>query len=274
MRERRLRTGFVALVVTGVAIGVALAGPAAAQPSNDDFDAATAISTLPYSETIDMSTATAAADDPHPNCMNGVAASVWYTYSTASDALVELDTIGSSSVFNTVAVYTGTRGSLNLVGCSFFGQNFVGFTAKAGTAYHVMVARDVFGGFGSVEFHVKAGPIIGGFAVNSQAAVSHASGIATVSGTVSCTPAGNAAVSGTLSQRLSRLVVASGAFNVQVACTPGQTAWSAQVVAGAGLPFASGHADVNTTAMYCDPTAYTVCANKSANLTVSLKNSH
>jgi PKD domain len=128
-------------VTIGLAL-VVLAPPAAfAQPANDDFDNATAVSSLPFTTSQDTSGATAALDDPtFFFCSNN--GSVWFSFTPATDMTIEADTFGSD--YDTeLSVYTGTRGSLSLVSCStdFFGpQSMVIFPASAGTTYFFMVA--------------------------------------------------------------------------------------------------------------------------------------
>src|SRR3954469_312907 len=85
---------------------------AAAPPPNDDFDAATVISSLPFSDGIDTSPATTAADAPY--CA-GTGASVWYRFTPTQDVDVQADTFGSS-YDTTLSAFTGSRGSLTRVG--------------------------------------------------------------------------------------------------------------------------------------------------------------
>ncbi len=99
-------------------------GPQARPPqvpltSNDDFDAATAITTLPYTDTQDLTDYTLAADDPLLACAAGDrgAHSAWYVYVSPTDARLAVDTLGSE-VDAVLAVYTGTRGALTLLACN------------------------------------------------------------------------------------------------------------------------------------------------------------
>jgi PKD repeat protein len=107
---------------------------------NDDFDNATVIDGLPFTDAQDTSTATWASDDPDSCSSNG---SVWYTYTPTSDIYVDADTIGSG--FDTVlSAYTGTRGSLEMVpgACNddWYGlQSRVRFRAIADTTYYFLV---------------------------------------------------------------------------------------------------------------------------------------
>src|SRR5438309_435623 len=94
----RIRT---ALVVFGVAVGVAvpLAPHAlAATPNNDTVGGATAISALPFDDTVDTSSATSDANDSQLNAQCGAPVtngSVWYSYTPAADGGVVFDVSNS-----------------------------------------------------------------------------------------------------------------------------------------------------------------------------------
>jgi len=112
----------------------------AAAPSNDDFDFATVIGAVPFSDNIDTSEATSAFDDPTTCTNNG---SVWYAFTPATNMTLEANTFGSN--YDTVlSVYTGTRGSLIQVpgGCNddySGGQSRVVFSATSGTTYYFLL---------------------------------------------------------------------------------------------------------------------------------------
>jgi hypothetical protein len=83
--------------------------------AGDDFDAATQIGSTPYANTLDVSRATAAADDP-TDCF-GNASSVWYAYTPTESGLLDISTAGSD--YDTaLGVYTGSRGALDPVTCN------------------------------------------------------------------------------------------------------------------------------------------------------------
>jgi hypothetical protein len=145
-------------LVFAVAAGSA-AAPASAQgaPSNDDFNSAAAISTLPFTSSVDTTIATAAADDP-TSCGSG--GSVWYALTASQNEVIGADTIGSN--FPTgLAVYTGVRGALTQVGCNNFSgsQATVHFNATAGTTYFFMLSSAFAGiGGGNLVFNVTMIP--------------------------------------------------------------------------------------------------------------------
>ena len=134
---RRLAV-MVAAVFSLAAIGI----PTAAQavpPTNDSISSATVITSLPLSTTEDTTQATWDPSDPAGCSSNG---SVWFSFTPSSNTQLVADTFGST--YDTVlSVWSGSPGSLNLVGCNddFNGaQSKVMFSASAGTAYYFMVA--------------------------------------------------------------------------------------------------------------------------------------
>jgi hypothetical protein len=112
------------------------AGPAlAAPPANDDFDNATVVSSLPFTDTEDVGDATRAFDDPPTSNWPNV----WYRFTPTTDTSLELDTT-SSNTSTDVCVYQGIRGMLSQVACSPDGFDSHFFAElKAGVTYHVMV---------------------------------------------------------------------------------------------------------------------------------------
>jgi hypothetical protein len=130
---------------------VALYG-AAIGPSNDDFSAATLVTTpLPYTSEISTSSASVANDDPMviPECdgsfLNKGNATVWYKYLQTSGITKEVSFDTFNSGYDTyLAVWTGTRGSLSLVGCdddTYAGfQSQLSIAAASGVTYYIEVA--------------------------------------------------------------------------------------------------------------------------------------
>jgi hypothetical protein len=107
----------------------------AAVPPNDDFDSATVVSSLPFTDTEDVSEATRAADDPYTSGWPNV----WYVFTPAADTSLELDTTGSNTSTD-VCVYEGIRGALSPVACSPDGFDSHFFAElKGGVTYHIMV---------------------------------------------------------------------------------------------------------------------------------------
>jgi hypothetical protein len=102
-------------------------------PANDDFDSATLISSVPFTDTTSTAGATAAPDDP-TRCST-TESSVWYSFTPATTTDVYTD-IGTGG-FHVVGIFSGGRGSLSKVGC---GNDVVQWRAEQGVTYHIMVA--------------------------------------------------------------------------------------------------------------------------------------
>jgi hypothetical protein len=116
-----------------------LAGP----PPNDDFDGATEVTALPFTDSRDIQAATLAPDDPPTVCTASYGQSVWYRFTATASGKLSVHTLGSN--YDTVlALYIGTRGALSEVACNdqFNGnQSLLTFQAVASTTYHIMVAN-------------------------------------------------------------------------------------------------------------------------------------
>jgi hypothetical protein len=152
MRRPQLRR-LVVVSVAGLLLALLNASAAFAQPANDDFDNATVISALPFTDTISTVDATTAGDDPF---CNGNEHTVWYAFTPTQDTRVRADTAGSDYA-TSLGVYTGSRGALNQVACASSPAE-VTFDASANTTYFFMVASAAGGPGGTLVFHVSEGP--------------------------------------------------------------------------------------------------------------------
>jgi len=84
--------------------------------------------------------------------------------------------------------------------------------------------------------------------------VSHASGGAVITGTVSCNRTVTVDLFGTLNQRLTRTVLATGNWSVSgVNCTTTPISWSATIQPQGNVPFGNGRAVVSGTFSSFDP---------------------
>jgi hypothetical protein len=86
----------------------------ASPPPNDDFDQATIVSALPYTNELDTTDASPASDDPKDCGYGGDPKSVWYVFTPSHDLMVQADTYGSDYE-TAITAYTGVRGSLSFV---------------------------------------------------------------------------------------------------------------------------------------------------------------
>jgi hypothetical protein len=138
-----------AVLILGILAAFSVFPAFAAAPSNDDFDDATVISELPFSDSIDTTGATTADDDP--GCF-GQGSTVWYAFTPEEDIPVRADT-GGSDYLATVSVYTGSRGKLTQIACD--NQGRMQFEAVAGETYFFMVGGQFGGGpGGQLDFSV------------------------------------------------------------------------------------------------------------------------
>jgi hypothetical protein len=139
-------SALVAAALTVLPSGVAHAEP----PSNDDFDASTVVTALPYATQQDTGQATEATDDPFWCQGYNIRGTVWFSYTPQQDVLLRASTAGSDH-WTILAAHTGDRGGLvgvpNACGIGTFSGATITFAATAGTTYHFMVAGyDVPGG--------------------------------------------------------------------------------------------------------------------------------
>ncbi|MEV4543333.1 PKD domain-containing protein [Micromonospora echinaurantiaca] len=147
----------LAVAVTGaIALVVGTQTAAVAAPTNDDYSAAIAVESLPFTTTIDTSAATSDETDPTGCYNNG---SVWFSFTPTRDMRIQADTIGSD--YDTaLSAWTGDQGSLTQVACNdnYYSQHSrVALAVTAGTTYRFMAGyccgngRD---GGGSLRFSI------------------------------------------------------------------------------------------------------------------------
>jgi hypothetical protein len=135
-----MRPRVAACLVATTAAGLLVAAPARAQPANDAFAAAQALSGLPAGASGSNVGATLEPGEPrHGEFSVG---SVWYSWTAPATQTVTIDTC-SAGYDTLLAVYTGTSlGDLRRVGanddaCGLHSR--VRFQATAGTTYFIAV---------------------------------------------------------------------------------------------------------------------------------------
>ncbi len=208
------RALFAIILLAPVVLAVSPASAAA--PSNDVSGGATAIS-FGSAVTQDTTEATTDAEDAALNAGCGAPAtdaSVWYSFSAATDEGVIVD-VASSTYSAGVIVAVGSPGSLSPVAC---GPGATAFSATAGTTYSILAFDDQFdggGNGGTLSISVTAAPAAPTLevVVDPIGLVDARSGAATLSGTYTCTNADFLAIFGELSQRVGRGTV-EGFFDV------------------------------------------------------------
>ena len=119
-------------------------------PSNDDFANATAISSLPFSDSVDTAGASVEADEPSPSCF-GADHTIWYAFTPAASGSYTASSNAS------LAAYTGSSlGALSEVGCRYYGGPLT-FHVQAGTTYYLQESDS--GGLLQFGLDVAANPV-------------------------------------------------------------------------------------------------------------------
>jgi hypothetical protein len=235
-----------ALMAATVLIAMGASTALAIPPANDDFDNATEILDLPFSEVVDTTEATTAGDDP--DCF-GQGPTVWYSFTPLVDTEIQADTFGSD-YDTTLSVYTGTRGALDQLVCNddagFSTQSRVRFDAFAGETYFFMVGAFASGPGGTLDFFVDVAPPAPP-PLEIDLSIDRTgrflpTGEAEISGILTCSQSAFADLFGTLRQTVGRFII-QGFFSTFFECD-GETAWSATVTSDTGL-FRGGQAKVD-----------------------------
>ena len=252
----RLARFAVALVATPLLLTLQAETAAAAPPSNDMFAGATP-AMLGFSEELDTSEATTDADDAQLNATCGAPAtdaSVWYAFTTPVDSGVVVD-VSQSNYSAGVLVGVGTQGNLETVAC---GPGTVGFFAAAGTIYYVLAIDDQLDGSGNggtlrITFNEAPPPPTVDITVDPVGTFDPRTGVATITGTYTCTNGEFIDVFGEARQDVGRFTIVGffGFFDVGT-CDGTTRSWSADVFPENGR-FAGGNAMTLTFAFSCGP---------------------
>ena len=128
-------------------------------PPNDSFTAATAVTSLPFSATVDITDAT---NEPgEPQFCNFMPNTVWYSFTSTETIKVRADTQGST-INGNVNIYHATGNGfpdIQFMQCTFFGGS-TAFLAEAGETYYLQVGGS--GQPGSIQFNLAEMPTISG----------------------------------------------------------------------------------------------------------------
>jgi PKD domain len=108
-----------------------------APPANDNFADAKTVSTLPYSDTVDVTAATTEQGEPTSSCTGyQQSGSAWYRFTPSESGSVS----ATANYPNLVAAYSGpSLANLTSLGCRNFG-GMLTFRAEAGTTYYLQLA--------------------------------------------------------------------------------------------------------------------------------------
>ncbi len=133
---------------------------AAVRPANDDFESATAVSSLPWSDSVDIRRATMQTNFGEPNPCGGGSHTIWYAFTPDMAGFVTVDPAGSTfSDPALTAYYAWGRGfyGLSLTACSPF-TGPMRFTVYPGTTYFVQAA-DRYSGGGRLKLSFTFAPL-------------------------------------------------------------------------------------------------------------------
>jgi hypothetical protein len=223
-------------------------------PRNDEFSNATPIDVLPFTDDVNTRDATTSVDDPGCN-MFSTHKTVWYEYTPMASGRVFVNTYGSD-YSGIISVWKGSPGSLTNMVC---GWTDASFEATTGTTHYLKIESPSWENGGNLHLNVMEGLRLG-LTFNNNGTVSRLSGIAKISGTVTCNQrASIGSLSGTLFQRAGRFTVINGNFSVQYPnsqtpeplCEPSHPLlWSAEA-GEIGRPFISGPAEARASAYGC-----------------------
>ena len=245
-----MKTAWKALAVaTVVAVTVAVgAVPAlAASPRNDTEAGAVVVNAVPFTHTVDTSEAT--RDGP---TICSRRASVFYRFTPTEDLHVQVDLLGSD--FDTaLGIYTrDAAGKVERVGCNhyrFGGTAGLRVRAVAGTTYFLMASSD-YGSGGNLVLtvtEVSDQALEYTVEVTSQGTVDPSTGIATISGTVTCNERSFVYEEGTLRQLRNGIFVARGGWYAYTWCIPETpTPWTIEIDTDTSVVFGSGPATVRS----------------------------
>lgn len=262
-----------AVTATTALLSVGLSSAMAAPPDNDMIGGATAVS-LGYSQQLDTTEATTDAEDAAINSDCGAPAtdaSVWYAYTASSDGGAVVN-VSSSSYSAGVIVATGSPGSLDLLTC---GPGAVAFGASAGTTYYILAIDDQFDGGGNggtlrISLNEAPPPPTLDVSTYPTGTVDGATGVATISGTITCSNADFVSVFAGLEQRIGVRATVSGFggfFADGSTCNGMPQPWTAEIVPDSGK-FAGGKSASFTYGFACGTL---MCADSYSQQTVKLR---
>lgn len=239
------------VVSLSILLTFAFAGPVlAAAPTNDTYSGRTVIGALPFSETVDTTEATTDADDAEANDSCGAPAtnaSVWYEL-TGSDAPILVDVSGSDYSAG-VLVATGSPGSFLTIACAPGG---VAFLAESGVDYAILAFDDQetgTGGILSIVVDELPPPPSVDITIDPRGSFDSKTGVATVTGTITCDEGAFAFIDLGLRQRVGRFFL-SGFGGTAMECDGTSQPWSVEVQPETGL-FKGGKAHVDAFAEAC-----------------------
>ena len=204
-------------------------------PTNDTVAGATPISALLFTDTLDTTQATTDAGDAALNANCGAPAteaSVWYTYTAPADGTIVVD-VSQSNYSAGVIIATGTPGSLSLLDC---GPGVVPESVTAGETLYIMAFDDTAGSGngGTLQISVDNAPPPPDLSVTVDPVgrFNTHTGVATISGSVTCTGGDFVDLETDLRQKVGRVSITGSGFT-ELPCD-GTYRWSIDVLGDNG----------------------------------------
>lgn len=245
---RRLLATLAALCL---ALGTAPA-VLAAPPANDLPGGAIVVPpTIPGTVAQDTTEATVGADDVGCGAGGVDQATVWYTFTPATDGTILIDASASDYLVG-INVFAGEASADALVVCFEVGGTL---EVTAGTTYYLMFADidgdATNGGQLSVAFDEAPPPIEVTLTVDPVGRVDQRSGTAVLTGTMTCSEeAETAFLDISLAQRVGRFTIRAFG-STETTCGPDPVTWSAEVSPENGR-LSGGRATATIFAVACD----------------------
>lgn len=240
---RSARRSLSLLVLVGALVMGVGPAPAWAAPANDTFAGAEEVVLPAVIGPVDTTGATTDAADAEAATACGfpgyvASSTVWYRFTPAEDTVLRIDSYESSYPVVT-AVLTGAPGSFVAVAC---GSSTVAL--EGGTTYAMLVADSSAGGGGDLVLGLRTGEAPELTIAVAGATVAKKTGVATVTGTATCTAGAFGYLEGTLSQRVGRVATISGYGFTTLVCDGTPHTWSATFTPYSGK-FAGGKAELS-----------------------------
>jgi len=251
------RTKFlIALLAIAWILAGATPALAAGPPPNDRIAGATAITALPFSDTVDTTKASTDADEEAAGqpCLDfgapAIEKAVWYRYTASADITLSVNT-SASSYTTGIAAYNGAPSAGTFVTC---GPGRIVTSWAAGQTAYFMIFGDQPGSpGGTLRITVEEAPPPPEVSLTLDPAgtFDSTSGSATISGTVTCTGTADfAGLSGNVTQTVGRFTI-NGFFFTSFTCDGTTQTWTATTTSSNGK-FAGGPATVQAFAFACN----------------------
>jgi PKD repeat protein len=151
-----MRTTFA--VILGIAALLVPGTAAAAPPLNDNFANAVDVSSLPFSESVNIVEATSGEIGEQSQC--SIASTVWYAYTPSSNEILRISPSGSNFFGVALNVYRQNGsglGGLSFVTCSQWNTDLT-LAAQAGVTYYLQAGRLAWYSPGTLQLSISVIP--------------------------------------------------------------------------------------------------------------------